>query len=384
MRILQVHNFYRQPGGEDRVFAAECDLLERYGHEVIRYTAHNESLAQISRLTAGIRTIWNQNTYDETRDLIRQQRPDVAHAHNTYPLISPAFHHAVAAERIPLVQTLHNYRLICPGATLYRNGHVCEDCLHSMTRWPAIKHACYRESRLATAVAGTMILVHCAAGTWQNKVHTYIALTDFSKQKLLEGGLPGPRIAVKPNFLLTDSGAGDGDGGYAFFAGRLVEEKGICTLLKAWKELSDIPLKVAGDGPLRSFVEERASTLPHVEYLGACEPRAVIELLKRARFLVFPSEWYEGLPMIVIESFACGTPVIASKLGSMVELIEDGVNGRLFEAGSAESLISDARLMFQTSWDMRAKARACYERSYTAERNYELLMNIYRNARRIV
>lgn len=382
MKILQVHNFYREPGGEDRVFASERDLLKRYGHEVASYTASNDSLDHISRIAAGLRTIWNQETYTEVRALLRQERPDLVHAHNTYPLISPAFHYAATAERIPVVQTLHNYRLICAGATLYRDGRVCEDCLHSFVPLPAIKHACYRHSRLASAVTGTMILAHRTAGTWQKRIHTFIALTNFSKQKLMEGGLPGPRITIKPNFLSTDPGAGDGDGGYAFFAGRLVKEKGIRTLLNAWKELIGIPLKIAGDGPLRSFVEEQVRTLPHVEYLGRCEPRSVIELLKRAQFLVFPSEWYEGLPMIVVESFACGTPVIASKLGSMVELIEDGVNGRLFEAGSAESLISHARLMFRTSPAMRVSARACYEHSYTAERNYELLMNIYRNARR--
>jgi glycosyltransferase involved in cell wall biosynthesis len=228
-----------------------------------------------------------------------------------------------------------------------------------------------------------MIFAHRVAGTWRNKVHTYIALTNFSKQKFMEGGLPGPRIAIKPNFLPADPGVGDGDGGYALFAGRLVEEKGLRTLLRAWKEVGEIPLKIAGDGPMRSFVEEQIRALPHVEYLGACEHAAVIGLLKKAQFLVFPSEWYEGLPMIVVESFACGTPVLASELGSMIELIDGGVNGRLFTAGSAESLINQARLMSQTSRAMRFSARAFYERSYTAERNYELLMSIYGNARGI-
>lgn len=381
MKILQVHNFYRQPGGEDQVYKFESELLERHGHQVIRYTAHNDAIEQMSPIGAGLRTIWNHNTYRIVRELLQRERPDVVHAHNTFPLISPAFHHAVAAHRIPLVQTLHNYRLLCAGATLYRDGHVCEDCLRSQTPWPAVKRACYRTSRLATAATGTMIVIHHAVGTWKNKIGTYVALTNFSRDKFIEGGLPADRIAIKPNFLSSDPGAGAGNGGYALYAGRLVEEKGVRTLLRAWQKLPEIALKIAGDGPLKPFVEQQARALPHVEYLGACEHSTVIELLKQARFLVLPSEWYEALPMVVIESLACGSPVLASGIGSMNELIEDGVSGRLFLPGNIDSLVSCAAEMFLDASAMRKSARACYERNYTAERNYSLLMNIYRNAR---
>lgn len=380
MKILQVHNFYRQAGGEDRVFESEGDLLSHNGHEVIRHTAHNEALQRMSHVAAGLRTIWNQQTYETVREILHQERPDVVHAHNTFPLMSPALHQAVAANRIPLVQTLHNYRLICAGATLYRDGQVCEDCLRSLTPWPAVKRACYRGSRLATATTSAMMLVHGAAGTWK-KISTYVVLTGFAKRKFVEGGLPAERIAIKPNFLARDPGIGSGEGGYALFAGRLVEEKGVRSLLRAWQKLPNRHLKIAGDGPLRPFVEQQARDMSHVECLGRCEHEAIIHLLKQARFLVFPSEWYEGLPMIIIESLACGTPVLASGLGSMAELIEDGVSGRLFVPGDIESLIDQAKSMFQTAGGMRGAARACYERSYTPERNYELLMNIYRNAR---
>lgn len=382
MKILQVHNYYRQLGGEDRVFESECQLLMRHGHEVVRYTAHNDILNNISDVRAGFRAIWNHNTYQAVRDLLRREQPDVVHAHNTFPVISPALHYAVAAHGIPLVQTLHNYRLLCAGATLYRDGHVCEDCVHSGKPWPAFKYACYRNSRLATAATGITILVHHSARTWRNKVHTYVALTNFSKQKFIEGGLPAERIAIKPNFLAGDPGTGTGNGSYALFAGRLVEEKGLRTLLRAWESIPAIPLKVAGSGPLQSFVEEKARALQCVEYLGSCSHAEILELLKQARFLVFPSEWYEGLPMIVVEALACGTPVLASRLGSMSELIEDGVNGRLFAPGDTGRLIACANSMFETGHTMRRAARACYEQTYTPERNYELLMNIYRNARR--
>jgi glycosyltransferase involved in cell wall biosynthesis len=380
MKVLQVHNCYQHAGGEDQVYEAECSLLRSRGHEVLRYTAKNDAVSDMSRIGAGIRTIWNRETYTLVSNLLRKEKPDVVHAHNTFPLISPALHYAVAAQRIPLVQTLHNYRLVCASALLYRDGHVCHDCLASPTFWPAVKHACYRNSRRATAAAGSMILIHRMARTWSNKVHTYIALTDFSKEKFIKGGLPADRIAIKPNFLSSDPGPGNGNGGYALFAGRLSEEKGVRTLLRAWAGLTGMPLKIAGHGPLRPFVEEQARALPHVEYLGTCDHAAVMRLLKQARFLVFPSEWYEGLPMIIIEALACGTPVIGSALGSMNEIIQDGANGRLFTPGDADGLARCAEAMTQTSAEMRSKARACYERTYTAERNYELLISIYRNA----
>lgn len=380
MTVLQVHNFYREPGGEDRVYEAEGELLTRYGHNVARYTMHNDAVRSMSRLNLGIRTTWNQNTYTEVRTVIRERKPDIVHAHNTFPLISPALHYAAAAEQIPLVQTLHNYRLICPGATLYRNGRVCEECLHSRTLWPAIRHACYRNSRPATTAVISMLLTHRMAGTWTNRAQHYIALTEFSKQKFVESGIPANVVSVKPNFLLRDPGAGSGDGGYAIFAGRLSEEKGLQTLLRAWQDLPEITLKIAGDGPMRPLVEEHARKLPNVCYLGNRSRQEILDLLKHAQFLVLPSEWYEGLPLIIIEALACGTPVVASALGSMTELIHDGVNGRFFQAGNSDSLVNCIRSMLAAAHDMRKSARLSYERDYTPERNYELLMNIYGNA----
>jgi len=380
MKILQVHNFYQQPGGEDQVYEAEVGLLREHGHQVLRYTAHNDAITKMPSISAGIRTIWNPKTYSTVGDLLRRERPDIVHTHNTFPLISPALHYAVAAHRIPLVETLHNYRLVCARATLYRDGQVCRECVHSRTLWPAIKHACYRNSRPATAATVSMMLVHDIAGTRERKVNTYIALTNFSKERFVEGGLPPDRITIKPNFVASDPGMGSGEGGYAVFAGRLSEGKGLETLFRAWERLPQIPLKVAGRGPLQPFVEERASALRHVEFMGACEHSALMTLLKQARFLVFPSEWYEGLPMIIIEALACGTPVIASALGSMNELIENAINGRLFIPGDANSLVCCAEAMLQEPVEMRRRARACFEQRYTRERNYDLLMNIYRKA----
>ncbi|MBV8072949.1 MAG: glycosyltransferase family 4 protein [Acidobacteriaceae bacterium] len=384
MRILQIHNFYQQSGGEDRVYQAECELLRSRGHAVVQYSLHNDSLSDMAAPEMAVRTIWNHRAYRELKALLQAGPVDVMHAHNTFPLMSPAVYYAAQAFNVPVVQTLHNYRLFCAGSTFYRGGRVCEDCLHSPLPYPGVMHACYRNSRPATTAVAAMLTVHRAAGTWRTKVQMYIALTRFAKQKLIEGGLPEHRVRVKPNFLASDPGPGTGLGGFALFLGRLTEEKGIRTLLRAWRDVPDVPLKVAGSGPLASFVAERARELPSVEYLGQCEPRCAIELLHAAAFLVFPSEWYEGLPMTIVEAFACGTPVICSALGAMNELVLRDITGVLFEpgnalelAGAVNRLIADPRRLSQ----IRAKARQEYLECYTPGINYPQLMEIYEAAK---
>ncbi len=378
MRVLQVHNFYQQAGGEDRVFAAECDLLTARGHRVTQYTAHNDSLADVSAAPTAVRTIWNRTAYREIRNLIRAESIGLVHAHNTFPIVSPAVYYAARAESVPVVQTLHNYRLLCPAATFFRAGAVCEKCLGKRVPYPAIAHRCYRRSAGASFTIAAMLAGHRAAGTWGTKVDAYIALTAFSKNKFVEGGLPASRIHIKPGFV-EDAGRGSGTGGYALFLGRLTDEKGVGTLCRAWSQLGEsFPLKVAGEGPLKSSLQGLAG----VEYLGQCARPQVLELLKQATFLVVPSLWYEGFPMAIIEALACGTPVIASALGSLNELIEDGVNGFRFAAGDSAALVRCIENTTKCHARMRGAARACYEQNYTAARNYAILMQIYSAAAR--
>jgi glycosyltransferase involved in cell wall biosynthesis len=285
---LQVHNFYQQPGGEDRVFAAECDLLTARGHWIAQYTARNDSLAGASAAPMAVRTIWNRTAYREIRNLIRAESIELVHSHNTFPIISPAVYYAARAESVPVVQTLHNYRLLCPAATFFRAGAVCEQCLGKRVPYPAMVHRCYRRSAGASFAAAAMLAGHRAAGTWNTKVDAYIALTAFSKDKFIEGGLPAHRLHIKPGFA-EDPGCGDGTGGYALFLGRLTEEKGTRMLCRAWSQLGgSLPLKIAGDGPLQSSLQG----LVGVEYLGQCARPRVVELLKQAAFLVVPSLWY--------------------------------------------------------------------------------------------
>ena len=383
MKILQVHNFYQQRGGEDAVVSAECELLRSHGHEVIQYTKHNNEVEQISPVRLLAKTIFNTDTEEDIRDLLKRESPIVIHSHNTFPLISPAIYYAAARSHIPVVQTLHNFRLICPSAILLRDGKICEDCVGRVP-YSAIVHACYRGNRGASAATASMITAHRLLGTWQDRVNTYIALTAFARDKFIEGGLPGNKIVIKPNFLAEEPGIGDGTGNYALFASRLSKEKGLGVLLDAWGRLRlPIPLKIAGSGDLKAWVQERASGLEGVEVLGQCSRSETLDLMKRASLVVVPSECYEGLPMTIVEAFACGTPVVTSKLPSMDELVTDRVNGARFECGSGEDLARRIEELWRSPSlrsDMRKAARVTYESCYTPERNYRSLMKIYEHA----
>ncbi len=386
MKVLVVHNFYQQPGGEDRCLEAEVAMLRANGHEVVQYTADNDAIDGMSRLAAAARTVWSRPAARDVRALIRAHRPAVAHFHNTFPLVSPAAYYACHAEGVPVVQTLHNFRLLCPNALFFRDGRVCEDCLGRAVPWPGVVHGCYRGSRAATAAVAAMLAAHRALGTWRDKVDVYVALTEASRQKFIAGGLPADKLAVKPNFLDSDPGPGTGAGGYAVFVGRLSAEKGVGTLLTAWHALAgEVPLKVVGDGPLADRVAAAAAGNPGVEWLKSQPPDAVYRLIGGAAFLVLPSECYENFPRVAVEAMALGTPVIASRLGAMAEVVADGRTGLHFEPGDAAALAAAVRRLRDdpaARGRMRQAARREYEERYTAEANHDALMAIYDRATR--
>lgn len=382
MKILSVHNTYQKPGGEDQVFAQEMELLRARGHEVLPYQASNDEVNGVNPLVLLGNTIWNHKKYEEVRTLLRGERPDLMHVHNTFPVISPAVYYAAGAEGVPVVQTLHNYRLLCPAATFFRDGHVCEDCLGRDIPLPGVMHSCYRDSRMATAAAAAMLATHNFKHTWSKAVSAYIALTDFARDKFIEGGLPGDKIFVKPNYLQSDPGKGEGNGRYALFVGRLTPEKGISTLLGAWRRIgSDLPLQIAGDGPMAADVEQAAAREGSVTWLKWLPRAEILERMKNASVLILPSTWFEGFPMIIAEAFAVGLPVIASKLGSMASIVDDQRTGLHFEAGVARDLAEKVRWFLnhpKRVAQMRVDARHEYESRYTAEINYGQLMGIYR------
>lgn len=459
MKIVQVHNYYQQAGGEDVVVAAERALLEANGNVVVPFYKDNEALGAglWALIRASLQTLWNRKTYREFRQLLRQEKPGVVHCHNTFPLISPSIYWACAKEKVPVVQTLHNYRLLCLNAFLFREakqkGHeasgvrrqeknrgecgnsdpkaqcpapsassaasgICELCLTKSFKWPGVKYGCYRDSKAGSLVVALMLFIHKLIGTWTKKVTAYIALTDFQKQKMIQGGLPAEKIWVKPNFLADaeggqqeESGGTDvlikpsaerlmPDASYCLFVGRLSPEKGCDVLLKAWAifqgrlkaksqklEANNQPqLIIVGDGPERESLEPLANSKPLAatcSFMGKQPKAEVLSLMKGAQFLVLPSVWYEGFPMTIVEAFSKGLSVLASDTGGMSLIIDDGENGLKFDVADSASLADRLEWAFANPDQMREMgeaARLKFGVKYSAEVNYQQLIDICREA----
>ena len=385
MRVLVVHNSYQQPGGEDVVVAQESRLLESQGHNIISYARSNHELKSLSatqRLLFVKDLVYSSKSKCEIEEVLRKEKPDVVHVHNTFMMISPSVFEACQQARVPVVQTLHNYRLLCPGWTLSRNGKVCEDCVEGGL-WHGIWHGCYRESHAMTAAVAAMLKFHRISGTWRDSVDGYVALSEFARRKFIEGGLPANRIHVKPNFVQSDPGEKRNPGSYALFVGRLSPEKGVETLLSAWAQMSrSHPLVVIGDGPLRESLaaEVAKKNISSVIFKGWLPRAQTLEAMKQSAFLVVPSLWYEGFPMTIAEAFACGTPVLCSKLGGMQEIVDDGRTGLHHEPGNIEDLASKLTALLaqpEKIAQMGMAARSEYESRYTAASNYSSLMRIY-------
>ena len=384
MRILVVHNFYQQGGGEDESTKCELHLLRKRGHDVRLYSRHNDEIKTYSLLRKGLlffEPMWSWKSYREVKRVIQEFKPEVVHFQNFFPLVSPSAHYACAESDIPIIQTLHNYRLLCPVGSFFRNGGVCEECLvHSL--WRGVRYGCYHDSRIQIASIVLMLKTHRLLNTWQERVDAFITLTDFSRRKFIEEGLPASKLFIRPNFLHKDPGIGRGLRHYALFVGRLSEEKGLTTLLEAWRGLPEVPLKIIGDGPLRPQLEEfvRQHALMQIELVGFVPADVVLEYLKRASFLVMPSVWYETFGRTIMEAYATGTPVIASRLGAMADLVEEGRTGLLFNPGDADDLIAKVQYALEypaerLHWGR--EARRAFEQKYSADVAYEKLMEIY-------
>ncbi len=379
-RVLQVHNYYQLPGGEDTVVANEKSLLEDYGYTVIQYTRNNNELKKFSKLQKlqlPITTIFNPKTYKDIKKIIKEEMIDIVHVHNTLNLISPAVYYATLECKIPVVQTIHNFRLLCPGATFYREGKICEDCIKYGLKC-AIKYGCYRGSKIQTLV--------CVINTWIHRrlnVYgklNYICLTEFNKKKLLEmRQIKEKSVFVKPNFVerIENVVPCESRPNQYIFAGRLDKLKGIDTLLETWRLMgTEAPkLIICGIGPLEDWCKEfiEKNNLWSVTMMGYMPNDKVKELISNSQALILPTQWYEGFPMTIVEAYSVGTPVIGSDIGNTGNLIDEGVSGIKFKHDSPQ----DLKHVIDNFKKYRFRVSDTYESKYSKELNIQALKSIY-------
>jgi glycosyltransferase involved in cell wall biosynthesis len=387
MKVLLIHNYLRPPSGENTVFEQERDLLLSKKDTVFTYTRHNQDIDGMNAFRKAlipIKAIWSSDAYADIVRIIERERPDVAHFHNIFPLISPAAYRACMSRGIPVVQTLHHYRIVCPGASLFRENKVCVEC-SGMNFLPGIKYGCYRNSPILTAGIVSVILFHRLIRTWQDSVDLYIALSEFAHGMYKELGFPSSDIFIKPNFLQNPVEPDYSDAGYGIFIGRIGEEKGMDCLLSALRNCPEIRFKIIGDGPLRDHLKGRIVEwgLHNVEYLGIRDHKQCMDLLLGSQFLILPSLCFEGIPMVLLEAMSAGKPSIVSDIGVLPQMVKDGIDGLVFRPGSAEQLSEKIKWIHthpDEGREMGKKARKGFEENYMKERNYQMLMSAYQKA----
>lgn len=385
MRVLMVHDYYdsSSPSGEGRSFEEETELLRSFGHDVETYVVHNDEIGQYSplqKVRLGFDTIWSTRSYTALQEIVRRTRREVVHFQNTLPLISPSSYWAVRAAGAAAVQTLRNFRLVCPSANLFYNGSQCERCVGRFP-WPGLKRNCYRGSKIQTAAIVAMNSFHHCIGTWSNQVDRYIVAAEYTREKLRPSGIPQDRVRLKANYVPDPKIQASGQE-YALFIGRLTEEKGVTTLMEAWRGL-DIPLRVIGSGVLEAEVTSWAAAHPAVRYEGQRSPAEIQEALSRAAFVVMPSTWNETFGRVIVEANASGIPAITTRSGAQQELVIEGETGWLCNPGDAQ----DLRRILLLAWTNREstalmghQSRAHYLKYFGAKENCALLLRIYEEA----
>lgn len=391
LAVLFVHNRYQTRGGEDSVFDTESALFESRGHRVARFEMNNADLpaspSATEKVMLAAKTIWSRDAQKRLQEVIADFQPDVIHFHNTLPQISPAALRTAHESGAAVLQTLHNFRLVCPSGLMYRDGKPCESCLHQPVPVSSVIHACYRGSRAQSATVAAMTAVHRAAGTWTKHVDLFLSPSQFLKEKVVEGGIPAEKVMIKPNFVYPDPQEGTHQGDFVLFAGRLTQTKGIETLLRAYETNSEglPPLVIAGGGDLEHLAEAAAVKDSRISFLGMQPREEILGLMGHARALVFPSVWYENFPMAITEALGRGLPVVSSHIGALPEMVQDGVNGLLFEPGDANDLATKLRTIAAGGIGVAAMgqaARHSYTSQYSVERGYELLLTAYLRAAR--
>jgi glycosyltransferase involved in cell wall biosynthesis len=383
VKILFIHNKYKQYGGEDVAVELETAVLIRNGHDVKTILYDNRSVKGLfSKIFTGLRSIYNFAAAEDLSKTILSFKPDIIHIHNLFFVVSPSVIYAANRHKIPVILTLHNYRLICANALLLRNNEVCELCTQKKFPIAGIRYKCYRNSSTESALVTAITGFHKFLDTWKNKVSTYIILNEFSKSKLLHSSLhvPEHKMVTKPNFV-PDPGEGIvGRENFFLFAGRISKEKGLHVLAKAFAGMPQYKLVIAGDGPEKNLLQEEFNAYSNICFTGQLEKKQVYEYMKKCKAFICPSIWYEGAPLTIIEAFATGTPVIASRLGSMAETIIDGFNGLHFTAGDAGDLCKKIELFIKEAEQhsmFYKNARQTYLEKYHEDIHYNAILEIY-------
>jgi glycosyltransferase involved in cell wall biosynthesis len=382
MRVLVIHNRYRVRGGEDLVVDREIALLKSGGIEVDLLESDSRAIQGASaQLGSALRLAYSRSSRKDVGLRLEAFRPDVVHVHNFFPTFTPSVYDACQEFGVPVVQTLHNFRIYCVSALLARNGKPCELCLTGGA-WQGVRYACYNNSRLQSAAMAWMVEYHRSRSTWNRKVDCFIALSHFSQRKFIEGGIDPAKIVLKPNFAHPALRAPSGHRERAaLFVGRISEEKGVRTLIHSWRHMEH-PLWIVGDGPLRTELEALGAA--NVRFLGVKTPEEVAGLMGRAAFLLLPSECYENFPLVIAEAYSQGLPVVSSGIGSLLEIVRDGETGLHFSPGDSSHLAERARMLFGDEalrLRLAEAARKEYLQHYTPSRNLEMLLNIYEKAR---
>lgn len=386
-RILLCHNYYAQSGGEDTVVGAQLASFQEIA--VLPYTRNSTDISGYGRrkkLGLLFDAYGSRSLASDIQRIRKDFRPDIAHVHNVFPLLSPRLYKVLKDNGIPIVQTIHNFRFICPNGLMYQKGKVCEKCLEKRSSYYCGLNRCYRGSLLQSFWYSDIIR-RAQKRNWFGLIDRYITLNPFYKQKLAEAGFDERKIVVIPNFTREpqiDRNLAKED--YMLYIGRLSQEKGLFTLLEAMEQLggSCIRLKIAGAGPLREALLKHMESrkLSHVQLIGQVGGVAKEELMQKAKAVIVPSEWYENLPTVILESFSVGTPVIVSDIGGLSCLVREGVNGLKFEAGSSMKL-AEAVMALQHDASlleaMSQKARETYESEYTLEVYKKRMMALYQD-----
>jgi len=387
VKILFIHNKYKQFGGEDVAVEMETSILIEKGHAVRTVFFDNMPIrGSLSKIKSAFQSVYNFSSARKISKIILEFKPDIIHIHNLFFIASPSVLYAASKHKIPVVLTLHNYRLICSNALLVRKNQVCELCIHKKFPMYGIKYKCYKNSAIETALVTFITGIHKSISTWKQKVTTYIVSNEFSRSRLLNSSLqlPADKIVAKSNFV-ADPGEGLASDREDFFlfAGRIAKEKGVHVLLEAFARLPDRKIIIIGDGPEKEFLQNEFGSYNNIHFSGQLDRTAVLETMKKCKAFICPSIWYEVTPFTNFEAFATGTPVIASRLGSMIDTIRDGYDGLHFTAGDANDLRQKVELFIQQTEknsDYYRNARRSYLETYQPDVHYRAIMKIYENA----